>query len=101
MKVIFITHIHGDHHLGLFSFLLERQKYYQDPVFVVIPFNMASWVLKFSELVEKLNVKIIFSQNLESNSNLELNQFIESSMSKESVKPDLYSDPELIKYVQI
>lgn len=54
LTVIFISHIHSDHHLGLLNVLRQRnlaleKKKLKDNIaaprlFLVVPFNMAPWL---------------------------------------------------------
>jgi len=69
LSVIFITHVHADHNLGLMKILSEREKVLReeniqkDPIYVVIPYNCATWLLKYSA-VENLNYRIVFNQHI-------------------------------------
>jgi len=71
LSIIFITHVHADHHLGLMSIILEREKILKeeniqkDPVFLVIPYICASWISKY-QTVDHLNFRIVFSQHISS-----------------------------------
>lgn len=70
LRVIYITHIHADHHLGLLQLIRERDRVIaedhapKDPVFLVLPFNCGAWVSKFSKMVDNLNYITIFSQHI-------------------------------------
>ena len=73
LKVISITHIHLDHHIGLLELLSERNKVLKaekgpddgdNTVYLVIPFNMAPWISRYNTLVEDLNCKIVFSGHI-------------------------------------
>jgi len=71
LAIIFITHVHADHHLGTMNILLEREKILKeenikrDPVFLVVPYICAPWMAKYQS-VDKLNYRIIFSQHISS-----------------------------------
>jgi len=70
LRIIYITHIHADHHLGLLQLIKERDRIFEEDgcigeaVFLVLPFNCGAWVHKFSKMVEKLNYAVIFSQHI-------------------------------------
>lgn len=74
LRVIFITHKHGDHHLGIMQLLSERNKVTEqegnggskEPVYLVIPLNMAAWIHHYEKEIENLNCKIVFSQHINS-----------------------------------
>jgi len=82
LSVVFITHVHADHNLGLMKILSERQKILReenitkDAIFVVIPYNCATWLLRYS-VVEELDYKIVFNQHI----NVEKNE-VDISKSK-------------------
>jgi len=69
LRIIYITHYHSDHNTGLFQVIKEREKIYEEekqvaePLFLIIPYNCGAWVLKHSQLIDKLNCKIIFNQH--------------------------------------
>ena len=47
-RVVFITHIHGDHQLGVLKILSEREKAgATDSIFVVTPTPMLEWMQLF------------------------------------------------------
>ncbi|CAL1538856.1 unnamed protein product [Lymnaea stagnalis] len=52
VKAVFISHMHGDHHLGLITLLKERQKAFEEkqkafsPALLIAPIQMRRW-LKF------------------------------------------------------
>ncbi|KAL4438109.1 hypothetical protein ABPG74_016888 [Tetrahymena malaccensis] len=100
LKIIFITHIHSDHHLGTLNMIRQRHLAIQkqklenkiseneddNELFLVVPFNMAPWLQAYSEMIEELNCKIVFNQQISKfeNFNNLLNTSIFGSMSKES-----------------
>lgn len=56
IRVIFITHIHSDHNLGILDLISERNKLMKkykrdDKLFLIIPFNVLPW---FKSYVEKV-----------------------------------------------
>lgn len=70
-RVVFITHIHGDHQLGVLKILLERDKLIESddgqcPIYVVTPSPMMVWMQLFVQdsIKNKTNTKLIVSKNL-------------------------------------
>jgi ribonuclease Z len=63
LRVVFITHIHGDHQLGIIKIMSEREKLFtapdlNDKLYVVIPTPMLDYIdsvrttcLKYPEMV--------------------------------------------------
>ena len=79
LRVIYITHMHGDHHMGLVKILCERdtaiQTFFDDEfvsqnydnlsIYVIIPFFMEKWILMGTEHIKhKHLIKIIPSKVL-------------------------------------
>lgn len=62
LKVVFISHMHADHHLGLLRIILHRQKLVRDPLIIVGPPRLCGWLFEYSQ-VEHLNY--IVSDNYE------------------------------------
>lgn len=69
--VLYITHIHADHHFGLLQLIKERDRALRedkvqnkDPLYLVLPFNCGAWVDKFSKMVDKLSYKVVFCQHI-------------------------------------
>ena len=85
-RIIFITHIHSDHNLGILDFIAERnkllrQKYHRssypneesyqqaiknDKVFLIIPYNVLPWFDSYVQKVEYLleGCEVLFVQTL-------------------------------------
>lgn len=74
MRVIFITHIHSDHNLGLLDLISERMKLLRErnldlsknKLFLILPANVVPWYHSFCKNVENLNegCQVIFIQAL-------------------------------------
>ena len=68
-KLAFITHIHGDHQLGILKILSERDKLVNadsNPIYVITPSPMMDWMEEFvrNHLVHKNKVILIPSKYL-------------------------------------
>lgn len=72
-KIIFISHIHGDHHLGLYQILIEYERILQldgdkkkeNELFVVIPFNLSCLNYFYKLYIHQFpHCKIVYSQDL-------------------------------------
>jgi len=70
LKVIYITHIHTDHHAGLLQMIRERDRVMEeegledDPLFLLIPYICGTWINNFSQMVSRLNCKVIFNHHI-------------------------------------
>ena len=71
IRLVFLSHIHGDHHLGFFQVMLEREKIFKElkqeitPVYVIIPSLMTSWIHKMADYFNIYSFKIVYCQHLE------------------------------------
>jgi ribonuclease Z len=61
LKVIFMTHLHADHTLGILDIIHQRNQIMKtqfpdrdDKVFLVLPFNMFNWVYYYSKTVQPI-----------------------------------------------
>ena len=133
LKIIFISHAHVDHHVGLFQLIYERNKEIKrlrhekdqnkkttqmeieydssiqdNPLFLVLPWNLAPWFHKFSEHVMVLEgVEVVYHQqilakNPVSNANKFTSFSKEEEISKssfESCELEHYEDPMLSSYI--
>lgn len=107
LKVIFISHIHVDHHAGIFQMLFQRNlalkaaglEAKENTLFLVIPENLVPWYIKYTHYVEDFEgVSVVLNQNLGSG-DVKKNFLNSYSMSKsflyasESLKLEFYEDP--------
>ncbi len=74
IRVIFITHIHSDHNLGILNFISERNQIMKknksnDKLFLILPYNVYNWYEEFNRTLENLSVgcDVIFIQLLAQN----------------------------------
>lgn len=135
LKIIFISHAHLDHHVGLFQLIYERNKEIKrlrnekdknknsskmeieydssiqnNPLFLVLPWNLAPWFHKFNEHVMLLEgVEVVYHQQLSdkhpfSNKFTTFSKeevFKSSPESSESCELEHYEDPGLSSYLDM
>jgi ribonuclease BN (tRNA processing enzyme) len=104
LRIVFITHIHSDHNLGLLDLISERNKILkkrkidldQNKLFLILPANVVPWYDSFCRNVENLSegCQVIFIQSLRNE-----DYSFEGTMSKEkalnrvcSVKSDMVEE---------
>ncbi|ETB63055.1 hypothetical protein YYC_00651 [Plasmodium yoelii 17X] len=65
IKVIFISHAHADHHVGIYYFLYIRKMIFPnlDPPLILIPKTLKSWMNLFNELFLDIEMRIIYNEN--------------------------------------
>lgn len=57
IKCVAITHLHADHHLGLFGILQERRRVLGDhttPVLLLAPYPITSWLNYYEHRIESI-----------------------------------------------
>ncbi len=71
IRIIFITHIHSDHNLGILNMISQRNKLMkarnnQEKLFLIIPFNVYNWYVEYCNKIDDLNegCHVIFTQIL-------------------------------------
>ena len=109
LNILFISHIHVDHHAGLFQILYQRAKSLKalqvnpndNPIFLVLPANLMPWYYKYTKYIEDFQgVKLVLTQSLgiQAAENQE-NMNKQGSFSKnfmytsESMELEYYEDP--------
>lgn len=93
LNIIYISHFHFDHHLGVFEVLRKRKDALrkknasssENPLFLIIPKNLSLWIFNFCTFIEKIDdFHIVFTSELSTSScNLDKKNEI-SSISKDS-----------------
>ncbi|XP_043678821.1 ribonuclease Z, mitochondrial [Vespula pensylvanica] len=63
IKAIYISHMHADHHLGLMGIILAKAKITKDPVFVLIPDILESWINYCYEFHKPIKDSVISISN--------------------------------------
>lgn len=56
LKIIYISHLHADHHLGLFSFLSKKLSH---KITVIAPVQISSWLSSYSENFQNLHYDLL------------------------------------------
>ena len=75
IKILFITHMHSDHSLGILQMIQERNLILkkengkineEEKVVLIIPFNMIQWYESFNLMIEDLSegCDVLFIQKL-------------------------------------
>ena len=82
MQAVYISHLHADHHLGFLGVLKQRKRVTNEPVFLLAPQQICSYLYFYHNRFES----ILDDFRLVSNRDLLLNQTILT----ESVSKDLY-----------
>ena len=68
---IFISHIHGDHHLGLLSVLFKREQLQhsnRDPPLLIAPDLLLTWLKRYSHTIQKVSYRSVDCKALEKSS---------------------------------
>ncbi|VTZ70285.1 ribonuclease Z, putative [Plasmodium chabaudi chabaudi] len=65
IKVIFISHAHADHHVGIYYFLYIRKILFPhlNPPLILIPKTLKNWMNLFNELFLDIEMRIIYNEN--------------------------------------
>ncbi|XP_038598764.1 zinc phosphodiesterase ELAC protein 2 [Tachyglossus aculeatus] len=67
IAAVFVSHIHADHHTGLLSILLQRERAFEalgrrpDPLLLIAPTQVMAWLQSYHDRCQKIlgNVKMI------------------------------------------
>lgn len=66
LKAIYISHLHADHHIGLFGILQMRQKICDKtlaPIMLLAPNDMEPWLTFYNNEIEKIAAEFEFIDN--------------------------------------
>lgn len=72
IKVVYISHLHADHHIGLVGLLqgrrraLERLKLEKNPMYLLAPYQISSWLNFYDNCFEDIlnEIQLIPNQNI-------------------------------------
>ena len=110
IKIIFITHQHGDHHTGLMKILIEIDKLknkrkaklilsdFNDLIYVIAPTTILKWISNSinSDLIYKEHIILIDNKEINPNLNMVYDKFLLKQNALES-----FVDVELENYEKI
>lgn len=54
MKMIYISHLHADHHLGLLNLLNRRRKLTSEKVILIAPIQIEDWLLFYDHMIGEI-----------------------------------------------
>ena len=106
LKIIFISHIHADHHLGLLQIMRERSKRadtdkeYAEPVYLVVPPNYYAWFARYQDEIEKFSFRLIFSSHLSSTEVSTGAEEVKEDPAAEDEEQDYYEDPTQVEFLK-
>lgn len=66
LKAIYISHLHADHHIGLFGIIQMRQKICDEtyaPILLLAPQEMEPWIQFYQNEFEKIRMDFEFIDN--------------------------------------
>lgn len=63
LKLIYISHLHADHHLGLINVLNRRRKVTNDKVLILAPIQFNSWLSFYNFCIEDISDTFDFCSN--------------------------------------
>ncbi|KAJ3276473.1 hypothetical protein HDV01_005096 [Terramyces sp. JEL0728] len=65
LNLVFISHMHADHHLGLFEILQKRKTLTSNKLYVVGPYPMFDWINDYSEIEDIGMDSVVFIDSKE------------------------------------
>ena len=66
LKAIYISHLHADHHIGLFGIMQMRQKICDEtyaPILLLAPSEIELWLTFYNNEFEKISTEFEFIDN--------------------------------------
>lgn len=63
LKLIYVSHLHADHHLGLINILNQRRKLTNDKVLILAPIQFNSWLSFYNYCIEDISETFDFCSN--------------------------------------
>lgn len=66
LKAIYISHLHADHHIGLFGIIQLRQKICDEtltPILLLAPSEIEPWITFYKDEFEKISTEFEFVDN--------------------------------------
>ncbi|KAI4475340.1 hypothetical protein M0802_015198 [Mischocyttarus mexicanus] len=63
IKAIYVSHMHADHHLGLIGIILARAKVTKDPIFLLMPDTLKSWMNYCYERFDPIEDYVKYTSN--------------------------------------
>lgn len=66
LKAIYISHLHADHHIGLFGIIQLRQKICDEshaPILLLAPSEIEPWIMFYKNEFEKISTEFEFIDN--------------------------------------
>ena len=70
LGTVFVSHIHGDHHIGLISILQRRVSLLRAAggkrkrTVVICPYMVGNWLTQYGRMCERIGCRLVDSQNL-------------------------------------
>jgi len=55
LKLVFLSHLHADHQIGIISFLVARKDLNLDPLIVLGPTSVIEWLKNYSQVFEPID----------------------------------------------
>ncbi|KRX02613.1 hypothetical protein PPERSA_11953 [Pseudocohnilembus persalinus] len=66
IKILFVSHYHTDHHLGISELCQQRKQLgISEPLFIILPNNLLNYYEMINMEIENLNIKIILHSDAE------------------------------------
>lgn len=66
LKAIYISHLHADHHIGLFGIIQLRQEICDEthvPILLLAPSEIEPWIMYYKNDFEKISTEFEFIDN--------------------------------------